>query len=211
MAKNMNGKDHHDKNGKAGSAEETLHFEPGIKEITDKLYAEHVSNIDTEVYVYTSLGEYSRDRSRIIVHTTVVEDDISPFRHESAEYAWFGAGVLEAESGRLVYLDGGLYYRGNTKLYSERHHGAVLDHNGSRLLTFGDRLTIRTLRGGTDFRAGDVKDLGVGEFLYAEFMDDDRYVLCTDVNNCARVIDTVTGQEVPPGTPFVKLTRRLTH
>ena len=35
-------------------------------------------------------------------------------------------------------------------------------------------------------------------------MDDGRYVLCVDINNCARVIDTVTGQVVAPGTPFVK-------
>ena len=185
------------------SGDEILRFEPGIKEITNRLYAEHESNIDTEVYVYTRIGEYSWNRSRILVHTTVIEDDISPFRPESAEYAWYGVGVLDAESGGLVYLDGGLYYRGNTKIYSERHHGSVLDHSGSRLLAFGDRLTIRTLPGGADSREGDVKILESGELLYADFMDDDRYVLCTDIDNCARVIDTVTGQEVPPGTPFV--------
>lgn len=186
------------------SGDEILRFEPGIKEITNRLYAEHESNIDTEVYVYTRIGEYSRNRSRILVHTTVIEDDISPFRPESAEYAWYGAGVLDVERGKLVYLDGGLYYRGNTKLYGERHHGAVLDHSGSRLLAFGDHLTIRTLPSSEDPRAGDVKDIGSGEFMYAEFMDDDRYVLCTDINNCTRVFDTVAGREVPPGTPFVK-------
>ena len=63
---------------------------------------------------------------------------------------------------------------------------------------------IRTLPGGADSQADDVKNLGTGEFLYADFMDDDRYVLCTDRDNCVRVIDTVTGQEVPPGTPFVQ-------
>ncbi len=99
---------------------------------------------------------------------------------------------------------GSLYYRGNTKLYRERHHGAVLDHSGNRLLAYGEYLTIRTIPSGVDSRADDVKNLGTGEFLYADFMDDDRYVLCTDRDNCVRVIDTVTGQEVPPGTPFVQ-------
>ena len=202
----MSDKENHSKIGKTQRrpAEETLRFEAGIKEITDKLYEEHASDIDTEVYVYTSLGEYSMDRSRILVHTTVIEDDISPFRPESAEYAWYGAGVLDAESGGLVYLDGSLYYRGNTKLYRERHHGAVLDHSGNRLLAYGEYLTIRTIPSGVDSRADDVKNLGTGEFLYADFMDDDRYVLCIDRDNCVRVIDTVTGQEVPPGTPFVQ-------
>ena len=70
----MSDKENHNKNGKTQRrpAEETLRFEAGIKEITDKLYEEHASDIDTEVYVYTSLGEYSMDRSRILVHTTVI-------------------------------------------------------------------------------------------------------------------------------------------
>ena len=37
------------------SGDEILRFEPGIKEITNRLYAEHESNIDTEVYcLYTN-------------------------------------------------------------------------------------------------------------------------------------------------------------
>lgn len=169
---------------------EAERFAPGVKAIKDLIYAKHPSDIDTDVYVQAKLGEYSTDRSRIIVHTELSEDDISPFRPKSAEYIWYGAGVLDAESGEILYLDEDLYYRGNKDIYKERPHDAVLDHSGSRMLSYGDRLTIRKIP------EGDVKELARGIFLYACFLDDDRYVMCMDGDSCARIFDTVTGLSV---------------
>ncbi len=185
--------------------EDEKRFSPGMKAIRDKLYAEHESNIDTDVYAYTKLGEYSRDRSRIIVHTELIEDDISPFRPASQEYGWYGAGVLDAQNGELVYFDSNLYYRGSTDKQNELHHGAVLDHSGKRLLDYSMGLRIRNITGESD-----VRELGTGEFLFADFMDDDRYVLCMDINHLVRVIDSVKGRteikqvfpETEYGIPF---------
>ena len=181
--------------------EDEKRFSPGIKAIRDKLYAEHESNIDTEVYAYINLGEYSRDRSRIIVYTELIEEDVSPFRPSSQKYGWYGAGVLDAQSGELVYFDSNLYYRGSTDKQNELHHGAVLDHSGRRLLDYSSGLRIRSITGGSD-----VKELGTGEFLFADFMDDDRYVLCMDNDHRLRVIDSVKGrrmiQQVYPETEY---------
>lgn len=172
------------------SEEDVKRFAPGMKAIEEKLYADHPSDLDTEVYVYTRLGEYSSDRSRIIVHTEVIEDDISPFRPKSAEYVWYGAGVLDVKSGEVLYLDGDLYYRGNTDIYRELPHNAVLDHSGSRMLSYGNRITIRGIPD------GEVKELGRESILYAYFLNDDRFVMCMDQEKCARIIDTVTGWSV---------------
>ena len=215
--------------------EDAKRFAPGLKAIRKKLREEHEENIDTEVFVYARLGEYCKDRGRIIVYTEVTEDDISPFRPQSARYTWYGAGVLDAESGEPVYLDGNLYYRGNIETNREFHHHAVLDHSGGRLLEYSTKLTVRgisgDLSGGRTSSGGasgggaagsgapgagtsstgrpgesDVRELASGEFLYADFMDDDRYVLCMDIDNCARIIDTVTGKtkfkQVFPNTEY---------
>ena len=77
------------------SGDEILRFEPGIKEITNRLYAEHEADIDTEVYVYTRIGEYSRNRSRILVHMPGMAWE-SWMRRAAGLYIWTEAYITGA-------------------------------------------------------------------------------------------------------------------
>lgn len=166
-------------------------FQTALEAIQKKIYAAHSDGgIDIETYVYISPGEYSMDCRRLLVHTETIEEDCSPFRPSPARYAWYGAAVIDVESGAVIYHDD-LYYRGNVDQYAEMKHNAMLDHNGCRLLEYSSKLTIRSIP-----ECRDVRILAEGEFLYADFLDDDRYVVCVDTSKRFRVIDTVTAKVV---------------
>ena len=172
-------------------AEELGRFEPGLDAIRKEILKVHREDLDTEVYIYLTPGEFSRDGRRLLVHTETIEVDCSPFLPKEQRFVWYGAGVLDAASGEMIYVDPNLYYHGmisNDRVWS---HGASLDHSGGRLLAYGSYLTIRSIPA-----CGDEKKLAQGEILYADFADDDRYVFCIDADRCARVIDTTTGEVV---------------
>ena len=115
----------------------------------------------------------------------------SPAQFDIEETDWYGIAVLDADTGESVYYEE--YYRKvpESNLTPLISFGA-LSHNGKKLLGTSGGLFLQTL----DKEDPQRKRLADGidaRYWYADFLDDDRYVICQDTEKTLRVIDTEDG------------------
>ena len=166
-------------------------WEPQIENLRRELLTRYGGDVYSEYTVQVTPREYCRDDSFVLADTVVIEERDSPAQFDIEETDWYGIAVLDADTGESVYYEE--YYRKvpESNLTPLISFGA-LSHNGKKLLGTSGGLFLQTL----DKEDPQRKRLADGidaRYWYADFLDDDRYVICQDTEKALRVIDTEDG------------------
>ena len=179
-------------------------WEPQLAALREELVHRYDGDVYSEYNVRVTPREYCKDGSFVLADTVVIEERDSPAQPDIEETDWFGVAVLKSDSGECVYYEE--YFRKvpESNLVPLRAYGA-LDHSGKRLLCTSGGLYIQSLEGDSRERirlADEVQE----SFWYADFLDDDRYVICQDSEKTLRIVDTADGKvlaalPLPDGYP----------
>ena len=179
-------------------------WEPQLAALREDLIHRYDGDVYSEYRARVTPREYCKDGSFVLADTVVIEERDSPAQPDIEETDWFGVAVLKSDSGECVYYEE--YFRKvpESNLVPLRAYGA-LDHSGKRLLCTSGGLYIQSLEGDSRERirlADEVQE----SFWYADFLDDDRYVICQDTEKTLRIVDTADGKvlaalPLPDGYP----------
>ena len=140
--------------------------------------------------IYTKIGQKSANNRYRLIHYVIIEYRNSPAQYDPEVTHWHGCAVIDRSKQTLIWQKDFLYMH-EAPSYND---GAVPDFftelyrtdintNGTKLLIRGDGVNIMDINNNT------IKKIISGEFIFACFIDNDRFVLCQSANKEVWIIN----------------------
>lgn len=173
---------------------ELSQFPDAVQEIEKRLNKQLNEYVGDDCYtvskrIYVSPIQYSRNGRFFLVSTSMTEERDSPAAADIETTDWCGGALIDTASGEIVYYDDSLM-KHNDPYTACPDFELRINNDGSRILKrTGTLLSIIEL----DTDNSNRKIWINHEYLFADFLEDDHYLLCLDTEKNIHVINSEDG------------------